>query len=355
MQDRLIRRHPPHPSTDRRSHTSHRAAPRALVLGTLTLLGTAGCQSGSLPSEPEPAGPARANGVALAEAAPNSWRAGPSMPTGRYGLVAATVNGIVYAIGGWFNGQLRTVEAFNPGTKTLVPWKPKAPLPAVRSWPSGVAVINGKIYLPGGKDGNDAPTKSLFVYNTATDHWATKAAMPVPSAGGAAGTINGKLFVYTPARNGTVPYLHRYDPGTNTWTKRATPLHGNEFPAAGVIDGKLYLAGGFITPASPSNALDVYNPATNTWTTRKSMPAPRGYAAGRVLNGKLYVLGGSSGGGNPLSRVERYDPVSNTWIARSDMPTARLHLAAATANGVLYALGGLGASNAYWTNETYTP
>jgi N-acetylneuraminic acid mutarotase len=353
MQDSLTSRHPRHPSTGRRPHTSRCVAARALVLATLTLLGTAGCEGGPVPSEPEPAGPARADGVAMAEAAPNSWQTLPPMPSGRYGLVAATVNGIVYAIGGWSNGQLRTVEAYNPGAQ-FVPWLPKAQLPGGRAWPSGAAVIGGKIYVAGGQNGNSDPTKSLFVYNPATNQWATKAAMPVPTARGAAGTINGKLYVYTPAQNGTGPYLHRYDPGTNTWTQRATPPHGNDLPAAGVINGKLYLAGGLLV-GSATATLDVYNSATNTWTTKKPMPTPREFAAGRTLNGKLYVLGGSSGGGLSLGKVEMYDPVSNTWSARASMPTTRMHLAATVANGVLYAVGGLGASNAYWATEAYTP
>jgi N-acetylneuraminic acid mutarotase len=353
MQASLSPRDFPQTSTDRRVRRPRRTAPGALVLAVLTLLGATGCDGGSLPSESESAAPAPPNCLALVEAASNSWQTRPPMPTGRYGLVAASVNGIVYAIGGWFNGELRTVEAYHPATKTLVAWRPRAPLPAARTWPSGAAVINGKIYVPGGQNAGDAPTKSLFVYNPATDHWATKAAMPVASARGAAGAINGKLYVYTASYDGNSSFLHRYDPGTNTWTKRATPPHRNQLPAAGVIDGKFYLAGG-VYAGSVVATLDVYDPATNTWTTRKSMPTPRGYAAGRGLNGKLYVVGGGSGG-QPLGRVEAYDPATNTWTTKASMPTARWNLAATSANGILYALGGLGPAGGYTRNEAYTP
>ena len=351
MQDSLTTRSLPHTSTDRCVPRPHRAAPSALMLGVLTLLGAAGCDGGSLPSESE--APAAPNVVALAEAAPNSWQARAPMPTGRYGLVAASVNGIVYAIGGWFNGTLRTVEAYHPTTNTLVAWRTMAKLPAARTWPSGAAVISGKIYVTGGQNANDVPTKSLFVYNPATDHWATKADMPVASARGAAGTITGKLYVYTAAYNGKSSFLYRYDPSTNTWSKRANPPHANQLPAAGVIDGKLYLAGGVYAGAVVAT-LDVYDATTNTWTTRKAMPTPRGYAAGRVLDGKLYVVGGGSGG-NPLGRVEAYDPVTNTWATKANMPTARWNLAAASANGILYALGGLSPTSGYTVNEAYTP
>jgi N-acetylneuraminic acid mutarotase len=327
-----------------------------LVLGTLVSFGLAGCQDGSTPSEPEAAVPARPNGILVAEPSPNTWRTVASIPTGRFFLAAATVNGIVYAIGGRdASGALRTVEAYDPATDILlgVPWHSKAPMPARRASPSGAAVINGKIYVPGGRNAADSLTKSLFVYTPATNQWATKAAMPVLSANGGAGAINGKLYVYTPARNGKGPYLHRYDPSTNAWTQRAAPPHGSAFPATGVIDGKFYLAGGLDGGLYSAN-LDVYNPATNTWTTKKPMPAARGFAAGRVLNGKLYVIGGSITSGT-VGRVERYDPASNTWVARANMPTARFHLAAAAANGNLYALGGLGPPNTLSLNQAYTP
>jgi hypothetical protein len=153
MQDSLTTRSLPQTSTDRCVPRPHRAAPSAFMLGVLTLLGAAGCDGGSLPIESE--APAAPNVVALAEAAPNSWQARAPMPTGRYGLVAASVNGIVYAIGGWFNGTLRTVEAYHPTTNTLVAWRTMAKLPAARTWPSGAAVISGKIYVTGGIEPNE--------------------------------------------------------------------------------------------------------------------------------------------------------------------------------------------------------
>jgi N-acetylneuraminic acid mutarotase len=332
-----------------------RSLPPRRILLTIAGLGLAACQADSLSSEPEGQSAPRPQADVTAPA-PNTWATGVPMPTARYNLVAATVNGIVYAIGGYGTGGTygtsgRTVEAYNPSGSSIILWTPRAPLPAGRKWPSGAAVINGRIYVPGGENGSGELTKSLFMYRPSSDSWVNKAAMPVRSAHGAAGAINGKLYVFTPAINGTGPFLHRYDPATNTWTKRATPPHGNVQPAAGVIGGKLYLAGG--ADGSLSSALDVYDPATNTWTSRKSMPVARAYAAGAVLQGKLYVAGGTTNG-PALGRVERYDPVSDTWATMPNMPTARNHLAAAAANGVLYALGGF--NNALLpTNEAFTP
>ena len=49
--------------------------------------------------------------------------------------------------------------------------------------------------------------------------------MPVASYGGASVAISGKLYVLTPTANSTL--LHRYDPGSNTWTSRATGPQGH--------------------------------------------------------------------------------------------------------------------------------
>jgi N-acetylneuraminic acid mutarotase len=65
--------------------------------------------------------------------------------------------------------------------------------------------------------------------------------------------------------------------------------------AAGrVIDGKLYLAGGW-TADNLSSKLEVYDPGSNTWSTKASMLTARSQAAAAVRGGRLYVIGGSQG------------------------------------------------------------
>ena len=92
------------------------------------------------------------------------------MPTPRAGLVSATVNDLIYVIGGRSPQalSLATVERYNP-TSRLFAWFTEAPMPQPRSWPSGAATINGKIYVSGGLATNSARTRSLFVYDPATN------------------------------------------------------------------------------------------------------------------------------------------------------------------------------------------
>jgi N-acetylneuraminic acid mutarotase len=291
------------------------------------------------------------------------------MPTARVGLVAAKVNGIIYAIGGSDGGALQKVEAYDPNTNTMVAWTPRAPLPAARQLPNGAAVINGKIYVPGGSTPL-GPSKSLYVYTVASNTWTTKASMPIRSHGGAAAAIDGKLWVLaTPAGEGgfytNETRLFRYDPATDDWSEREPAPHHHHRAAVGVINGKIYVAGGMTNTLrddatyqygpEPWAELDVYNPATNVWTTKASMPTARWGAAGGVIDGKLYVAGGRGTDPSALTTMEMYDPATNTWGVRAKMLTARYGAGAAVVGGVLHVLGGTSGpdSDALRTNEAY--
>jgi N-acetylneuraminic acid mutarotase len=357
----------PLPSPRVRTRPAVRAA---LVL--LSLAGAACSEDLPLPTGADPGLPlTTVSGPELAvETVPNSWTRRTQMPTARVGLVAAKVNGIIYAIGGGNAGALQKVEAYDFNTSTLVPWIPRAPLPAARQFPNGAAVINGKIYVAGGLTVL-GPTKSLYVYDVASNSWATKAPMPIRSHGGAAAAIDGKLWVLaTPAGEGgfyTNPTrLFRYDPATDSWSEREPAPRPHHRAAVGVINGKIYVAGGMTNTLrndvtyqydpEPLAGLDVYDPATNVWTSKRSIPTARWGAAAGVIDGKLYIAGGMGIDYSVLSAMEMYDPATNTWAARAKMLTPRAGTGAAVVGGMLHVLGGTSGpdTGALKTNEAYT-
>jgi N-acetylneuraminic acid mutarotase len=327
----------------------------AAALCVLALLIVSACQHESLsPQAAEPGSELTVAGLT------NRWAAKAPLPTGRVGLVAAAVDGMIYAIGGadhpWDGSgrNLRIVEGYSPSAKL---WFYVAPLPAARAYANGAAVINGKIYVTGGLNQPQllapAPTRTLFVYNPEQNAWTRKADLPVASFAGASAAINGKVYVAVGGQVGKdEAALYRYDPGTNAWTKRASPPHKHFSGVAAAINGKLYVAGGLVGGKTELGDLDVYDPGTNAWTSKAPMPTPRHSAVGRVINGKLYVAGGS---GNGISnRLEVYNPATNIWVQQADLPSARAAAGGAVAGGVLYVIGGADplVSTA---NETYTP
>jgi N-acetylneuraminic acid mutarotase len=308
---------------------------------------------------------------AAAAAASNTWTALAALPSARLSLAAAVVEPsagrpVLYAIGGDDgNGvTIATVDAYDFTSRT---WSSKAPLPTPLESAAGAAVIDGRIYLAGGRNldnhspGSDDgfPRKSLYVYDPAADRWSRKADLPLPTMLGVAGAIDGKLYVMNPDFSA----FFRYDPVSDTWSP-LPKCPGPHFAGAGaVIRGKLYVAGGERFTANGPIAvrrLHVYDPATNTWSERARMPHAVAFSAAARLLGQLYVLGGYA---NNLGRsyVQAYDPATDTWTAKKDLPTFRVALAAA--NVVLdgqqriVAVGGSGGEGDRYlkSNDLYMP
>ncbi|MFZ2412506.1 MAG: kelch repeat-containing protein, partial [Candidatus Methanoperedens sp.] len=216
-----------------------------------------------------------------------------------------------------------------------------------------IGVIDTKLYLVGGWDYpiSGIPTRTLQIYNPASNTWSTGADMPILSGCSVAGVINRKLYVLTACDgySGFRKYLHVYDPDSNIWTAKASPPNIHAYAGGGVINGKFYIIGGF-DGSNNIATLDVYDPATDTWVTMASMPTARQSLASGVIDGKLYAVGGFDGT-NRLATLEVYDPLTNTWTTKASMTTARNSLSADVIAGNLYAVGGSDGKNVIATLE----
>jgi hypothetical protein len=76
----------------------------------------------------------------------NSWIRIPDMPTGRQNLSCSSVDGVIYAIGGWNGNYLNKNEGFDIGSNK---WSTKSPMISPRS-DLTTAVVDGIIYSLGG-------------------------------------------------------------------------------------------------------------------------------------------------------------------------------------------------------------
>jgi N-acetylneuraminic acid mutarotase len=262
------------------------------------------------------------------------------MPTGRFALTAAELDGTVYAIGGATAGCSATgaVEGLNTATGT---WTTKMPMATPRSSASAVS-LKGKIFVLGGADcGNFFST--VEVYDPATNTWSAAAPMPTNRALHAAVALNGKIYVTGGAALGAdglfffPTTLDVYDPDIDTWsTKKPLPAP-RAVHAAVALDGLIYVVGGL-----GDMSTTVYNPASDTWTEKGAkFPDPRGDLTAAVFNGALYALGGTDASGLlALSRVDQYDVLNDAWIAGLPMLEARADFAVVSVGGALYAIGG---------------
>jgi N-acetylneuraminic acid mutarotase len=338
---------------------------RRSLLASALLLAALGCRDEvRLPSEPTLTTHASA-------VLSDSWVTRANLPNiERWGLTSAVVpnssgQSISYAIGGsateilpsgTTTGTTAKVHAYNVATNA---WVLKRSMPLDLYKTNGTGVIDGKIYVSGGRTAGDKRyQRALLVYDPVTNTWTRKRDMPTLTWGGVTGVIGRKLYVLTceeleDCRRFNRLALYRYDPATDQWSYLSYTDVELGLPMGGVMGGKLYATGG------PAGALVAYDPVTNQWSTKAPMPRPRTQGAAVALGGKLYIVGGYEGGAFETQRLVRktsvYDPNTNLWTNLAPMPTARHDFAASrvVVNGKprIEAVGGLRPGN----NVQYIP
>ena len=214
---------------------------------------------------------------------------------------------------------------YDPAADT---WKALAPMPVKRLAAVAVAA-GGKIYVMGGAgnypsredqslDANQ-PHRILDlnqVYDPATNTWATRSTLPTPRSHVFAGVVNGKIYLIG-GRLGSMAIstgsptdiVEEYDPATDKWgylkSRMPTPRDSG---VAAVYQGKIYVLGGQQITAlnnSVSRAVEAYDPAANEWTSLQNMPLARHGIVGGVIGTRLFIGGGhitaAFSGGEPLN------------------------------------------------------
>jgi N-acetylneuraminic acid mutarotase len=140
---------------------------------------------------------------------------------------------------------------------------------------------------------------------------------------------------------GPINAFYRYDPATNTWTRKADlpiPLMG----AVGASDGTYgYVACGVTSGGAYTNTLYRYDPSTDSWTTLSTVPGGVGRAIPSMAyyQGKLYIGGGDRGGNNCRQDFYAYDIAMNNWTTLPNYPTTLYDGWAVAYNGKIYVTG----------------
>jgi N-acetylneuraminic acid mutarotase len=284
------------------------------------------------------------------KATDNSWVTMEPMPTARSSLGAAVVDGKIYVIGG--KGGVN--EVYDPAINT---WATMSPLPSQRT-SFGIATYANKIYVIGGyanttTDGIQDLSGLVEVYDPVTNSWETKTSMPTPRAQLAACTVNGKIYTLGGFENsfsGKYSAVNEaYDPATDTWTTKKPMLAEMYAHCAVALGDKIYVIWGQSSGQSagylsgPWN--QIYDTQTNSWTLGAAPPQPVHRSATVATSGlhapqKIYVIGGEVGFMEATNTTQIYDPQMDTWSMGASMPTARQRLALAVVDDLIYAIGG---------------
>lgn len=298
---------------------------------TLVVLTLAACGENSNPTQPEMGVDPAPVALSLAAAA-NTWTptAAPPFTPDIYGYSLGMApnsagQSIVYTFGGTSSDEGGTglaVQAYNVAMNS---WTGRSSRVFVFS-SNGVGKIGSKLYFSGGYNDHEGSFNSqLWAYDYSSDRMIAKANLPIFSAEGVTGVINGKLYVLPGACSGErypaagycavepTRRFYRYDPSTNIWVQRRSAPNFHRHGAAAVIDGKFYVAGGFVNQSSePTATLDVYDPATNTWSTLAPVPIG-GAMSGAALGSQFYVVVQGPNGAASYA----YNPGTNKWNAKA--------------------------------------
>lgn len=240
------------------------------------------------------------------------------------------IDGIIYIAGGRPGpspgpGAKSNLRALNPANNVAVE---KARMPTARK-EAGVGVIDGKLYVVGGRDGDYQLLSVMEAYDPATDSWTTLAPLPTLRSTSNVAVLNGLLYVVGGFSQATVPAglvttVESYDPRTNMWTTRAS-LPKVASGVATVLDGVLYFVG-------VNGDIYTYDPQSDSWSTRAgTMSNFSSYTADRIGE-RIYFVDGTW-------HVYALDPVTNRWIRKASVDRSVSKLV--TSTGALYALGGV--------------
>lgn len=235
----------------------------------------------------------------------------------------------------WLTDSNLTGEIVVNGTAPVTgKWVGRTPLSSGRN-SAAVATVDNLLYAIGGSTGNPAmiDVNTVERYDPVQNTWQARANLPVARSGAAAVTVGGEIYLLGGRQQETQVY--KYNPQADSWQMVTNLPVGTSFPGAVALDGKIYVIGGQ-TAEFDKTLVQIYDPAGNTWDSGSEMPTGRMDLAVTAVDGKIYALGGNPGYPDDNSPFEIYDPVIDSWQQMPDLPGWCDEGASALVNNKIY-------------------
>ena len=169
------------------------------------------------------------------------------LPQPRLGAGVTAAGGRLYVIGGG-DGALQptnTVYEYDPQRPVGSRWATRATMPTPRLY-LGAATVDGLIYAAGGYTSGNPDLTAVEVYNPATNIWTARAPMLMPRGGLALVGVNsgqpgcgGYLYALGGGWNLQTATSERYDPAMNRWSRISSVTQARRSLAA-TYAGNLY-------------------------------------------------------------------------------------------------------------------
>jgi N-acetylneuraminic acid mutarotase len=239
----------------------------------------------------------------------HTWRNVAPLPVARDHIQAVALNGRVYYVGG-LDGYPQgashgDVYVYDPTSNTVTT---AAPLPAGRDrGAGGIVVYQGRIYLAGGFHAG-ASVAFFDRYDPATNSWTSLPDLPEARDHVSAAVVNGKMYVIGGRTYGVTfqPANDAFDFATGRWTTGLAPLPTLRSGAATAVFGtEIAVIGGERSGATFATA-EAYNTVTNRWRTLTPMPTARHGIQAAMYHGSAYIAdGGTKSGGGAATAVQQ--------------------------------------------------
>lgn len=255
-------------------------------------------------------GESQSTSVEMYDFEESTWRRVPDLPSGRFALAAATLNGTVYAIGGTDNfGEFASVSAYDPEKGEQ--WTEVASMVTTRQL-HAATTSGGKIYVTGGMSLQSKNTVEVF---SGTRWQLLEQRLVVARYGHGIGVLDDGIYVFGGDTTRQMTSTERMDLPTGRWSLLPVMLNTGRFLIASAVTGnRLYAIGGWDREYRTLSSVEVYDQKTGNWSYVAPMNKGRHAATAQVYGGQIYVVGGTKS--EAEGSIEIYDPVDNKWTLR---------------------------------------
>ncbi|XP_054828233.1 kelch-like protein 23 [Eublepharis macularius] len=250
----------------------------------------------------------------------NTWIQGADMPDhARESYAVTSLGPNIYVTGGYRTDNIEALDKVWIYNCEADEWSEGCPMLNARYYHCAVT-LNGCIYALGGYRGG-APTKEAELYDPLKKKWVPIADM-IKGVGNATACVLNEVIHVTGGHYGyrgscTYDKIQSYHLDINEWSTITTSPHPEYGLCSIALENKLYLVGGQTT------ITDCYDPEQKEWKQKADMMERRMECGSVVMNGFIYVTGGySSSKGSYLQNIEKYDPECDKWEIVGNLPSA---------------------------------